>query len=93
MVLKNVPAKKLPFVFFSRLCLDGLAGINYFFKGKFSHTWAIVKAHFKVYSVMSRFLKKRESNQYKNYFKTHNIVYQYHFKKVRIFTEKFNNSL
>src|SRR5690606_9460076 len=70
MVVKNVPAASLLFVFFSRLCLDGLAGINYIFQGKFSHTWAIVKAHFTVYLVFFKFLNKRDSNQYKNYYKT-----------------------
>lgn len=93
MVLKNVPSAKLPFVFFLRLCLDGLAGINYIFHGKFGHTGAIIKAHFKVYSVLYKFLNKRGSNQYKNYHKTGSIVYQYYIKNVRKYVEKFNNSL
>jgi len=93
MLIKNVPAQKLPVVFFLRLCLDGLAGINYIFHGKFGHTWAIVKAHFKVYSVFYKFVKKRESKQYKNYYKTKSIVYLYYASNGRIFAEKFNNSL
>jgi len=93
MVIKNVPKRKLPFVFFTRLCLDGLAGINYLFHGKFAHTLAIVKSHFAVYSVFFRFIKKRESKQYKNYFKTISIVYQYYMCGARIFSRKFNNSL
>lgn len=93
MVLKNVPSAKLPLVFFTRLCLDGLAGINYIFHGKFGHTLAIIKAHFKVYTLLFNFLNKRGSGQYKNYYKTGSIVYQYYVKDIKNYVDKFNNSL
>lgn len=93
MLIKNVPAAQLPLVFFSRLVLDGLAGINYLMSAKFFHTWAIIKAHFKVYAAFSYFYKKRSSRHYKNYFKTKSIVYQYYVNNVRAFAQKFNNSL
>jgi len=93
MVIKNVPLNKLLIVFLTRLCLDGLAGINYAAHGKFGHTWAIVKSHFKVYSVFYKFFNKRDSKQYKNYYKTRSIVYQYYINSVNTFSKKFNNSL
>jgi hypothetical protein len=93
MVIKNIPSAKLPIVFFLRLLLDGLAGINYLFHGKFAHTWAIVKAHFKVYTLFYKFLNKRKSKKYKNYYKVNSIVALYYLKNIRTFGEKFNNSL
>jgi GT2 family glycosyltransferase len=93
MILKNVPAAKLPFVFIVRLLLDGLAGIQFLLKGKVKHTVAIVKAHFKVYVLMGAFLNNRQHKQYKNYYKTKSIVYQYFIRDVKVFKIKFNNSL
>ncbi len=50
----------LIFKIFKRLILDGLAGGLFLIKFQFSHLWAILKAHFKFYSVLPKFLKKRK---------------------------------
>lgn len=93
MLAKNLPGNKLFTTLFLRLCLDGLAGIRFIFQGNFLHTLAIIKAHFHFYFNLRKNLTKRESKQYKNYYKTHSIVYHYFVKNGRIFADKFNNSL
>jgi GT2 family glycosyltransferase len=42
---KNIRVLPLGLVIFSRLCIDFFLGLSLFFSFKFSHVWAIVKAH------------------------------------------------
>ena len=48
---------------FIRLLLDGVAGLMFLAKGKFSHIIAIVKAHWHFFSSLGRDWKKRKANQ------------------------------
>ena len=89
MLVKNLPKSRMVSVIFLRLCLDGLAGIQFLLKGKPKHTLAIVQAHFAFYALLPRFYKKRESNQIVTYFKTKSIVYFYYIKKQTIFAKNF----
>ena len=89
MLVKNLPKSRMVSVIFLRLCLDGLAGIQFLLKGKPKHTLAIVQAHFAFYALLPRFYKKRESNQIVTYFKTKSIVYFYYIKKQTIFAKTF----
>ena len=76
-VVKNVPKQWFLFVIFSRLVLDGIAGIKFLFELKPKHTLAIIKAHFSFYSNFFRFLGKRRKLQKKeNYNKHTSIVWQ-----------------
>lgn len=93
MMLKNVPKRKLFQTMFVRLFLDGQAGIQFALHGKFPHLWAILKAHFYFYLFIFKFLNKRESNQYVNYYKINSIVYYHFIKKGKVFESNFNNSL
>lgn len=93
MMIKNLPKAKLFPVIFIRLCFDGIAGIKFLTEGKFSHTFAILRAHFHFYSNFFHFLNKRESKQYTNYYKTKSIVYLYFITKGKIFDKNFNNTL
>ncbi|MFC6096002.1 glycosyltransferase family 2 protein [Flavobacterium qiangtangense] len=93
MMLKNVPQRKLFQTMFVRLFLDGQAGIQFALHGKFPHLWAILKAHFYFYLLIFKFLNKRESNQYVNYYKINSIVYYHFIKKGKVFESNFNNSL
>jgi GT2 family glycosyltransferase len=72
-LLKNLPSAYLFPVIFIRLLLDGLAGIFYLLKGRPSHTWAIVKAHFGFYKRIPEAWKKRNSKQIKNYYNRFSI--------------------
>lgn len=89
MMLKNLPKNKLFPVLFLRLAQDGLAGVKFMTEGKFSHLWAILKAHFYFYLKFFRFLNKRESKQYDNYYKIKSITYHYFVKKGKVFENKF----
>jgi GT2 family glycosyltransferase len=87
MLVKNLPKNKLVSVLFLRLFLDGIAGIQFIFQGKFKHTYSILKAHFYFYKYLFYFLNKRKKNQKQDYFKTTLIVFQYYIKCNRNFTE------
>jgi GT2 family glycosyltransferase len=58
MLVKNLPKNQLFPILFMRLCLDGLAGIQFLVKGKFSHFFAILK-HILLFIVLAiNFIKK-----------------------------------
>ncbi|MEY2630514.1 MAG: hypothetical protein RLZZ469_1411, partial [Bacteroidota bacterium] len=85
MLTKNLPERKLFLILFLRLCLDGLAGIQFILKGKFKHCWAIVKAHFAFYGLINKNLKKRNSKNRSDYYRSKSIVYQYFVKNGKVF--------
>tara|TARA_B110000902_G_C14211625_1_gene551552 strand:- start:25 stop:1023 length:999 start_codon:yes stop_codon:yes gene_type:complete len=77
-VVKNVPKKWFLFVIFSRLLLDGIAGIKFIIELRPIHTWAIIKAHYSFYKNLNKFLKKREKLLKKEDYNLHtSIVWQY----------------
>lgn len=85
MLVKNLPKNQLFPILFMRLCLDGLAGIQFILKGKFSHFSAILKAHFAFYCIGYQFYKKRTTFERSDYFKTKSIVYRYFIKNGKVF--------
>ncbi|GGC91388.1 glycosyl transferase family 2 [Flavobacterium lutivivi] len=87
MLVKNLPEGKILPIIFTRLFLDGIAGIQFILKGKLSHCWAIIKAHFHFYHLLNKYLKKRTNNQTESYFKTNSIVYNYFIKGGKVFEE------
>jgi GT2 family glycosyltransferase len=89
MLTKNLPKNKLPSIIFVRLLLDGLAGIQFIFKGKFNHFWVIIKAHFHFYHLINKTLKKRKAPQSENYYYIKSIVYKYFVKNGTIFEKLF----
>lgn len=78
-IIKNVPKQWFLFVVFSRLVLDGVAGIKFALELRPIHTWAIVKAHFSVYKNFYKFLKKRKKLQKKSNYYIHTSVVWQHF--------------
>lgn len=85
MLTKNLPKEKLVPIIFIRMCLDGLAGVQFIFQGKFKHTFAILKAHFYFYHLIGRNLKKRNNSQKTNYYYTKSIVWKYFVQKKNTF--------
>ncbi|MFZ4671276.1 MAG: glycosyltransferase family 2 protein [Flavobacterium sp.] len=85
MLTKNLPENKLVPILFARLCLDGLAGIQFIFHGKFKHCFAILKAHFHFYHLINSNLKKRKGNTADNYYHKKSIIYNYFVKNGTIF--------
>ncbi len=59
---KNHPSQNLIKILILRFILDGIAGIKFLLSGQFSHTFAIVKAHFSFYSTVHNFKLKRKEN-------------------------------
>ena len=88
MLLKNVNSSKVWLLIFTRLLLDGLAGIQFLIQGKWKHTLAIIKAHFSFYSLIPTYLKKRAKNttQFK-YYSIKSIVWNYFIRKNRTFKQ------
>lgn len=77
-ILKNVPASHIIPLIFTRLLLDGIAGIKFALEFRPIHTLAILKSHFSFYKNVSKMLSKRQrSSQKKNYFSTKSIVWRY----------------
>ena len=85
MLIKNLPKNKLIPVLFTRMILDGIAGLQFLFKGKFKHFTAILKAHFHFYHLINKNLRKRQSIQREDYFRKNSIVYSYYIKGIKIF--------
>ena len=77
-VIKNVPKQWFLFVVFSRLVLDGVAGIKFLVELRPIHTWAVVRAHISVYKNFYKFLQKRKRLQKKYNYNLHtSVVWQY----------------
>ena len=77
-VVKNVPKKWFLFVVFSRLILDGIAGVKFLIELRPIHTFAILRAHINFYKNFFKFLAKRKKLQKKQDYNLHtSIVWQY----------------
>jgi len=77
-VVKNVPKKRFLFVVFSRLILDGIAGIKFLLELRPIHTLAILKAHISFYKNFFKFLGKRRKLHKKQHYYLHtSVVWQY----------------
>ncbi|WP_310381032.1 glycosyltransferase family 2 protein [Flavobacterium sp.] len=90
MLTKNLPKENFYTILFNRLILDGIAGIQFLFQGKFKHFIAILKAHYSFYQLFTANYKKRAPFQVKKYYKTKSIVYLYFIKKNKVFSTIFD---
>lgn len=74
------------FLSFTRLLLDGIAGVKFLMTFKLLHTLAIIKAHISFYLNLPRLLKMRKTlPKKKNYFQKKSIVWSYYIKRNKIF--------
>lgn len=87
MLTKNLPQWKLLPVLFCRMILDGIAALQFLFKGKTSHFTAIFKAHLNFYALVSNAYKKRDNFQMKKYYRAESIVYTYYIKGGKVFVK------
>ena len=77
-LLKNVPGKKVYLLIFSRLVLDGFAGLKFLSELKYSHFQAVIKAHFSFYFNFFRVRKRRENFfREEKYYKKTSVVFAY----------------
>ncbi|GAA3790536.1 glycosyltransferase family 2 protein [Corallibacter vietnamensis] len=85
MLTKNIK-KSLFLLIFTRLVLDGIAGVKFLFSFKPTHTIAIIKAHFSYYYHLPKLLKQRKklakSDKYAN---QTSIVWAYYVNKQKTF--------
>ncbi|PQJ20762.1 glycosyltransferase family 2 protein [Tenacibaculum sp. SG-28] len=76
--IKNTPRKHLLSVIFTRLILDGIAGLKFTIELRPVHTIAILKAHLSFYKNLPKFLKKRKKlSSQKKHNRHFSIVWQY----------------
>ena len=81
-LVKNLPKEKLFPILFTRMVLDGVAGMRFLFFGQFSHLFSILKAHVSFYKNLSLFLSKRKGNPIKKYYNKNSIVF-IHFLSIK----------
>ena len=87
-LLKNVSGFKVNYLIFTRLTLDGLAGIKFLLEGKPAHTWAIIRAHFSFYGNLALFLRKRKLVKgRRKYFQRFSVVVAYYLGNRRKFSD------
>ena len=78
MLTKNLPKSQLFIIILKRLFLDGIAGVQFLIKGRFSHFIAVIKSHFSFYRHLPKILRQRKTiQQQKKYFQTTSIVWSY----------------
>lgn len=63
LLLKNEKGNRLLWLFPVRFILDGIAGLQMLFTGKFTETATIIKAHFNFYCNLAKWLQKRKESK------------------------------
>lgn len=87
-LVKNLPKKSLFSIIFTRLILDGIAGIKFLLEFRPTHTFSIIRAHFSFYHFLPKMLKKRKIIAPKNdYYLTKSIVWHYFVLNKKVFKE------
>lgn len=95
LISKNAPKRYLFLLLFSRLVLDGVAGIKFLFDGQASHCWSVIKAHFAFYAKAISMLKKRNNKKFKFQNKVYSeiqiksIVWKFYIQKKKKFSALF----
>ena len=85
---KNLPRNTVAPTIFARLVLDAFAGIQFLFRGKPKHLFAIIKAHFSFFTQLKKMLNKRpRSNPNSTYYHTRSIVWSYFIRQKRYFRQ------
>ncbi|AXT59320.1 glycosyltransferase family 2 protein [Aquimarina sp. AD10] len=88
LLIKNVPGNIIWFILFSRLILDGLAGVKFLLSGKLSHLFSILKAHLSFYANFIYFIKKRKKlSKSGKYYTIFSVVWQYFILKHKHFKQ------
>lgn len=81
MMYKNLPHKKKFRIIFTRLFLDGIAGIRFLLMLKPKHCWAIIRSHFTYYKWITKFKLKKSPVKIDHYFSVKSIVVSYFVKR------------
>lgn len=87
MLCKNLHKKDIPYVLFTRLLLDGIAGLKFLLELSPRHTLAIIKAHFYCYLHIRELRQKRSQVGEKKQLRQltgvlmQSIIWEYYIKK------------
>lgn len=84
-LVKNLPRKKIIPIVFTRMVLDGIAGIRFLTLGQPKHFFSILKAHASFYQHANNMYQKRTQHQIKNYYHQKSIVWSYFINKQKTF--------
>lgn len=85
-ITKNLPKGKALYVIFLRLVLDGVAALRFIFQLKFTHCFAILRAHLSFYRQFGKMNRKREkANFILKYYTTKSIVWSHFVHHVKNF--------
>ncbi len=89
LLYKNLPSNRLSKVLFTRLILDGLAGVKFLLQGNFRDVTAIINAHFYFYSHLTVLKEKRALLKQQNvsYIYQKSLVSEYYLKGRKHFSD------
>jgi len=89
MLFKNLPASRLLPVFVSRLILDGVAALKFLVDGGLKDMWAVVRAHWRFFSMIPQLIIDRKSLKQGRVSKIYrkNLVYDYFLKGKKTFND------
>ena len=89
LLYKNLPSEKIFPVLFTRLFLDGIAGIKFLFEGHVKDFFAVIHAHFAFYFFIRKLIKKRKAIKHSDvsciYQKS--IVAEHYIRKKKTFSQ------
>ncbi|MFD0862391.1 glycosyltransferase family 2 protein [Sungkyunkwania multivorans] len=87
-ITKNLPKRTVLKLVLIRLLLDGIAAARFVFQFKFSHFYAVLKAHFSFYWNFRRTFKKRgNAKKFTKYQGTTSVVWSYFVHRKEKFSE------
>ncbi len=88
LLLKNVESKKVYSILFTRMILDGIAGLKFLLEGKFNHFFAILEAHASFYRHFGRIKKKRPKQLImSNYYHIYSVIFSHFILQKKRFTQ------
>jgi GT2 family glycosyltransferase len=88
LLYKNVPKRRLPWVFLVRLIFDNIAAIHFLFDTGFGDFAAVYKAYFSFYASIGKNIRKRSRIKHKHVSTIYNknIVIDYYIRKKKHFS-------
>ena len=89
LLYKNLPKRKIPWVFFVRFILDNVAAIRFLFDSGFGDFKAVYKAYFSFYSSFGKNLRKRKGIKYRHVSEIYSksIVLEYYLRGKKYFSD------
>lgn len=87
LLYKNLPSKKLTWVFTVRFFLDIIAAVRFLFDSGFADFRAVFKAHIEFHKMKKHYVEYRKTTKYNNVSKIYqkNLVVSYYFRGIKKF--------